>query len=203
MRYVDLPAEPHGLRHCRPEWRREGDVRRQISTSVRELPKVPERGADRRRVIAVRTRDQNRRAGRLLLDRIDELAAGREDFGFETTLSGRTYAPLMKGLGRVGDRIVLFFLRLPTADLAMVRVANRVRQGGHAVPESDVRRRYVSGLRNFFHLYRSLASTWWFFEASTLPPVVIARQDGEIATVEQPDLFDQIQKSLGASCHVD
>lgn len=87
---------------------------------------------------------QNIRAARLLLERIKELAAAKSDFGFETTLSGRTYARLLKEMQeKHGYKIVLFFLWLPTADMAVSRVANRVRQGGHHVPEIDIRRRHV------------------------------------------------------------
>ena len=77
---------------------------------------------------------QNVKAGRLLLERIGELAAAREDFGFETTLSGRTHAHLLGGLKRDGYRVVLFFLWIPSADLAVSRVANRVRQGDTPSP---------------------------------------------------------------------
>ena len=140
---------------------------------------------------------QNVRAGRLLLERIRELSAAREDFGFETTLSGRTYARLVTGLREAGYRIVLFFLWLPSADLAVVRVANRVKQGGHGVPEADVRRRFGSGLRNFFRLYRPLVDAWWLYDASGLPPAVVAREEDGLATVVQPDLFAAIQQSLG------
>jgi predicted ABC-type ATPase len=140
---------------------------------------------------------QNLRAGRLLLERIGELSAASEDFGFETTLSGRTYVRLLTGLRQVGYRVALFFLWLPDADLAVVRVANRVRQGGHAVPEADVRRRFGSGPRNFFHLYQPCCDAWWLYDASGLPPVLIARdQDGQVV-VENPDLLASIQQSLG------
>ncbi len=71
---------------------------------------------------------QNLRAGRLLLERIKELSQAREDFGFETTLSGRTHARLLVDPKGAGYRIVLFFLWLPSADLAVLRVANRVQQ---------------------------------------------------------------------------
>src|SRR5271170_2849583 len=80
---------------------------------------------------------QNVRAGRLLLERISELSIAREDFGFETTLSGRTYAKLLTDLRREGYGIVLFYLWVPSADAAVVRVANRALQGGHSVPEAD------------------------------------------------------------------
>jgi len=140
---------------------------------------------------------QNVKAGRLLLERIGELAATGEDFGFETTLSGRTYARLLTGLKRDGYRVALFFLWLPSADLAVLRVANRVRQGGHAVPEADVRRRFASGLRNLFRLYRKGCDCWWLYDASRLPPALIAWEEVGSLTVVDADLFDQIQLSIG------
>src|SRR3954452_457766 len=74
------------------------------------------------------------RAGRLLLTRMKELSAAGQDFGFETTLAGRGYVKTLGEMKMAGYRLVLFFLWLPTADLAVARVANRVHQGGHGVP---------------------------------------------------------------------
>ena len=82
---------------------------------------------------------QNVRAGRLLLERIKELSEAREDFGFETTLSGRGHTRLLTEIRQSGYRVLLFFLWLPSADLAVERVANRVQQGGHNVTEDVVR----------------------------------------------------------------
>lgn len=107
---------------------------------------------------------QNVRAGRLLLERIGELSRAREDFGFETTLSGRTHAKLLTELKSSGYRIDLFFLWLPSPDLAVLRVAERVSEGGHAVPEEVVRRRYASG-PEFFSIVRPTA---WFLAAVRL-----------------------------------
>lgn len=107
---------------------------------------------------------QNVRAGRLLLERIKELATDKRDFGFETTLSGRTYIRLLHQMQEQGYRVVLFFLWLPSADMSVVRVANRVRQGGHNVPEPDIRRRFRSGVRNLFQLYLR-------FKQVTVPPI--------------------------------
>lgn len=139
---------------------------------------------------------QNLRAGRLLLVRIKELSQAREDFGFETTLSGRTHARLLMDLKGAGYRIVLFFLWLPSADLAVIRVANRVQQGGHAVPESDVRRRFTLGLKNLFKLYRPCLDAWWLYNASRLPPELIARQEDGTLGVVDADLFAQIQPNV-------
>lgn len=96
---------------------------------------------------------QNVRAGRLLLERIRELTEERADFGFETTLSGRTYIKLLGDMKARGYRVVLFFLWLPSAEMALARVENRVKQGGHHVPAEDISRRYEIGLRNLFQLY--------------------------------------------------
>jgi predicted ABC-type ATPase len=139
---------------------------------------------------------QNLRAGRLLLERIKELAQAGEDFGFETTLSGRTHVRLLTDLKQVSYRVVLFFLWLPSADLAVSRVANRVQQGGHAVPEADVRRRFTSGLKNLFKLYRPHLDAWWLYDASRLPPGLIAREEDNTLTVVDVDLFTQIQGSV-------
>lgn len=137
---------------------------------------------------------QNVRAGRLLLERINELTRAREDFGFETTLSGRSYARMLSEMRQSGYRVLLYFLWLPSAEQAVERVANRVRQGGHTVPEADVRRRWASGLRNLFQLYRSRLDAWWIFDASHLPPALIAQEDDGVTSVIHPDLFDQIQR---------
>lgn len=139
---------------------------------------------------------QNMRAGRLLLERIRELAAAKEDFGFETTLSGRTYARLLAQMKADGYRVYLFFLWLPTADLAVARVANRIRQGGHSVAEADIRRRFESGLRNWFSLYRSIVDGWWLYDASRLPPVMIAGEEDGHLNVVQAELHDQIKRPL-------
>lgn len=135
---------------------------------------------------------QNIRAGRLLLERISELAAWGQNFSFETTLSGRTYARVLAELRQNGYRVVLFFLWLPRADLAVQRVGFRVQQGGHSVPEADVRRRFDSGLRNFFHLYAPRVDNWWLYNASEPPPVPIAWEEDGQRTILQTDVFDQI-----------
>src|SRR5262249_18804852 len=82
------------------------------------------------------------RAGRLMLEEIRRLAAARADFAFETTLSGRTYESMLQDFRNQGYFIYLYFLWLPAAEMNVERVANRVREGGHDVPEDDVRRRY-------------------------------------------------------------
>src|SRR5688572_20830457 len=88
-------------------------------------------------------------AGRVMLDRLRFLAHEGRDFAFETTLSGRAHAVWLQELRASGYTAHLAFLSLPSPDLAVARVAERVRQGGHHVPENVVRRRYLAGLKNF------------------------------------------------------
>lgn len=83
-----------------------------------------------------------RRAGRLVLSELDRLVKAREDFAFESTLSGRTYLRLLDRWRSGGYRIDMAFLWLPSVQLALQRIAVRVRQGGHAVPRADVVRRF-------------------------------------------------------------
>jgi predicted ABC-type ATPase len=114
-------------------------------------------------------------AGRIMIRRLRELAAQRANFAFETTLASRTFAPWIAGLRRTGYAFHLVYLWLHSADMAVSRVAGRVRIGGHHVPEDTVRRRYRGGLRNFFTLYRPLATTWLFYEnVNPVSPRIVA-----------------------------
>jgi len=105
-------------------------------------------------------------AGRAMLERIRQLAKAQVDFAFETTLASRSFAPWLARLKRSGYHVHVLFLWLESADLAVNRVAARVRLGGHDVPEGTVRRRYQRGLRNFFGLYLPLVDSWQVFDNS-------------------------------------
>lgn len=105
------------------------------------------------------------RAGRIMLNRLEELAKEQVNFAFETTLATRSFAPWIAGL-KPTYRFHLIFLWLASPELAIARVRERVRRGGHHVPEETIRRRYYAGVRNFFQLYQSLADTWRFYDNS-------------------------------------
>lgn len=107
-----------------------------------------------------------RRAGRLVLTELDRLVKAREDFAFESTLSGRTYLGLMKRWKSTGYRIEMVFLWLPSVQLALQRIAARVRQGGHAVPRADVIRRFDRSWTNFRGIYQPLADAWAVYDNS-------------------------------------
>jgi predicted ABC-type ATPase len=128
-------------------------------------------------------------AGRAMLERIRQLAEARADFAFETTLASRSFAPWLARLKRNGYHVHVLFLWLESADLAVNRVAARVRLGGHDVPEGTVRRRYQRGLRNLFGLYLPLADSWQVFDNSRAErPQLVAsgRRDGAEQVANAP-----------------
>ena len=116
-----------------------------------------------------------RAAGRLLLSEVERLMRKGESFALESTLSGRTYVDLLHRLKVIGYRIEMVFLRLESAELAIKRLAHRVKHGGHHVPEADVRRRYERGWPNFASLYRPLADAWAVYENSGPVPILSER----------------------------
>jgi predicted ABC-type ATPase len=114
-------------------------------------------------------------AGRLLLQEVNRLAAARADFAFESTLSGLTYARQLRLWKTNGYRIEIAYLRLRSPQLALRRIAARVRQGGHNVPRTDVLRRFARGWENFLHMYRPLADEWAIYDNSGESPQLIER----------------------------
>jgi predicted ABC-type ATPase len=100
------------------------------------------------------------KAGRLMLTEIADCVRKGESFAFETTLSGLSYLAHIKQWRAKSYHVSLFFLSLPDAETAIARVAERVRQGGHDVPQPVIRRRFAAGLRNFEGAYKSVVDTW-------------------------------------------
>jgi predicted ABC-type ATPase len=141
------------------------------------------------------------RAGRLLLTRIKELSEARQDFGFETTLAGRGYIKLLGDLKQTGYRVVLFFLWLPTADLAAARVANRVSQGGHNIPEATIRRRFEAGIRNLFESYCPVLDECWLYDGSHLPPRLVVVENQGVLDVLQTESYASITTTWRPSSH--
>lgn len=109
-------------------------------------------------------------AGRLMMERITLLGERRVDFAFETTLSTRSYLTRIRGWQAAGVHVELHFLKLPNADWAVHRVAERVRLGGHKIPEEVIRRRFRRGWNHFTHHYRKLVDHWTLYDSSVMPP---------------------------------
>ncbi len=113
------------------------------------------------------------RAGRLMLQELARHSAEGCSFAFETTLAGRSYAPMIDTWRANGYTVKLIFLSLASADEAVARVANRVRQGGHNIPTETIRRRFESGLIHFRNAYRHRVDFWQLFDNSGDSPLLI------------------------------
>lgn len=113
------------------------------------------------------------RAGRLMLEEIFACVTRGESFAFETTLSGIGYRRHIRSWRAQGYRVSLFFLSLPDAEIAIARVAERVRQSGHDVPEAVIRRRFAAGLRNLEQMYKEAVDTWAVYDNAGAAPTLL------------------------------
>ncbi len=126
------------------------------------------------------------RAGRLVLEQIHSLAGKNLDFAFETTLSGKTYLSFLKRAKARGYALHLFFLWIPSIELALGRIKDRVASGGHNVPPEDVRRRFRRGVQNFFTIYKPILDSWTLLDNSRAIPYLIAQEkDGNVMIVDK------------------
>lgn len=137
------------------------------------------------------------RAGRLMLEEIELLARRGANFGFETTLSGRTNINLVRGLKQRGYAVHLLFLWLPTVELALSRVEGRVMRGGHDVPAAIVRRRFERSVSNFFRYYLRLADSWNLFDNSAAMPELIASQITGRLRIMRKELYEDLASRYG------
>jgi len=140
-------------------------------------------------------------AGRVILQRIRELAGRREDFAFETTLASRSFASWIATLREeAGYEFHLRYLWVPAPEMAMARVAGRVHAGGHFVPDDVVARRYRGGISNFFSLYRPIADEWKVYDNSPrLGMRLIAEGEGDAIPIVYDPL---IWARISGDCHV-
>ena len=113
------------------------------------------------------------KAGRLMLEEIDECVAAGRSFAFETTLSGFVYMKKIAVWQAHGYQVKLWFLSLPNEDIAVSRVASRVLQRGHNIPEDVIRRRFKAGLENFHERYSRVVNSWALYDSYHHPPKLI------------------------------
>ncbi|MCG2751076.1 MAG: zeta toxin family protein [Desulfobacteraceae bacterium] len=113
------------------------------------------------------------KAGRLMLEEIFKNVRRGESFAFETTLSGRGYSSMIPAWRTDGFTVKLFFLQLASPDLAVARVCQRVREGGHNVPEPTIRRRFTAGLKNYEKIYKPIVDEWALYDNSGGFPVLL------------------------------
>lgn len=113
------------------------------------------------------------KAGRLMLGEIEQCTRRGDNFAFETTLAGQGYLRHIERWRAQGYRVSLFFLSLPDAEIAIARVAERVRQGGHDIPQDVIRRRFAAGLRNFRAHYRQAVDDWALYDNAGTEPAML------------------------------
>ncbi len=134
-------------------------------------------------------------AGRLMLQRIDDLLEQKADFAFETTLATRSYTKLVERAHSKGYFVTLLYFWLPSAEQAVSRVETRVSEGGHNIPVDVIYRRYANGIKNLISLYIPLCDYWTIYDNSA--PGVIRQiawgVQNEIKEVSEPLSFKKIK----------
>lgn len=143
------------------------------------------------------------RAGRIMHQRLEELRAERSSFAVESTISGRSLQRVVQRLNQSGYTTLLIYLWLPEPDLAVGRVAKRVRLGGHHVPEEDIRRRFYRSIVNFDRLYRRITREWRVYHAlkplDEPEPRLIAHGVGDaVVGILDEEAWAEIQKQVDA-----
>ena len=138
-------------------------------------------------------------AARIVIETMKHHEVAARDFALETTLSSRSLALRLRRLRRKGYRVRLCFLFLSDPEIAVERVARRVRLGGHDIPEETIRRRFAAGLRNFFELYQPLADRWSVYDTreAARPRVIASGRRSRIDRVADSSLWDRMKKESG------
>ena len=128
-----------------------------------------------------------------MLQEIDKSLSEKKTFAIETTLATRSYLNLVKKAQVIGYEVALFFLYLPSSDMAKQRVALRVYKGGHNIPGDIIERRYVSGIKNLFEFIR-IVDQWYIYENSVTPPELIAEGEFEkLPLIHNFDLWKKLK----------
>ncbi len=112
------------------------------------------------------------KAARLMLDELDQSSEAGENFAFETTLSGKHYLQRIQNWKDQGYVVKLWFISLSSPELAISRVAERVSQGGHHIPEDVIRRRFSAGLNNL-PKYQKAVNSWAVYDGAHNPPTLM------------------------------
>ena len=138
------------------------------------------------------------KAAKAALDLIDENVAAKRDFAFETTLSGRSYAAKIKQIKDAGFTVTMFYLWVPSPELTLHRIKERVSQGGHDVPTQDVMRRFGRTHSNLFTLYRPLLDKLYFFDNSGDTPRLIFQDTNGATSIMDAAFYNRLTKEFTA-----
>lgn len=133
-------------------------------------------------------------AGRLMIMRMNEMLRMKEDFAIETTLATKSYAKFITRAQAEGYFVTLIYFWLESPELAIKRVEQRVRFGGHYVPDEVVVRRYFAGMRNLFSMFIPISDYWLMVDNSTDPFRMIAEGNRtKIIDIQDEDTFFYIK----------
>jgi predicted ABC-type ATPase len=135
-------------------------------------------------------------ASRLFLKEIQNRIHRRQDFAFETTLSGRSYLKLIRQLKSEGWQVELIYLALPSVEMSIMRVAERVAHGSHNIPLADIQRRFPRSLYNLLHFYSYAGDRTQCLMNDNNVPKLIFEQQGDHRTILNPQLFAHISQYL-------
>lgn len=134
-------------------------------------------------------------AGRLMISRIKKHISEKSDFAIETTLASKTYHSLVKQAKEVGYNVHLMYFWLQSPELAIKRVAERVKNGGHNVEESIIRRRYTMGIRNLFNLYCPVVDYFVLIDNSNFPSEIVAEGNNDAIKIYNEEKFNSIRQN--------
>ncbi len=123
-------------------------------------------------------------AGRIMLQRIDELLPRKVNFAIETTLSTRSYVQLVRRAQALGYKVHLIFFFLENEEQAIARVAQRVSNGGHDIPEADIRRRFKRGIYNLLNLYMPICDSVLVYNNMKTPAQLVARKKSQADNID-------------------
>lgn len=137
-------------------------------------------------------------AGRLFLRQFHLAVESRQTFAFETTLSGRSYLRHFAAMKAAGYRLHLYYLWIPTVQLTLKRIAERVRRGGHHIPDDIARRRFSKSVTNLFRFYAPLLDHLAIFDNSTSPPRLVYERTNGSQHLIDPETIRHIQEQAGA-----
>lgn len=129
-------------------------------------------------------------AGKLMLQRIDDLLDEDVSFAIETTLATRTYKTLVKRAQEKGYIVRLLFFWLKSPSVACQRVEKRVSEGGHNIPVDTIHRRYHQGLKNLFDIFMPIVYYWSIYDNNFKTRLI-----ADCTTVVDEVLFNEIQKN--------
>lgn len=135
-------------------------------------------------------------AGKIMLQRIDELLPQGVDFAIETTLATRSYVQLVHRAHKLEYKVHLIFFALENEEQAIQRVAQRVSNGGHNIPETDIRRRFRRGIYNLIHLYMPICDSVLVYNNAKTPTPLIARKKSSALEIIEDNMWNLLTQKI-------